>query len=920
MTIWPDLLRKTSLRRQLTAVTAAGILGLALFSSLAISWQSAGRVRSTLIEQGQQAAANLARQSRLALIYDAADNVTEAVNLTMAFPGIVGLEIRHADGRLLLARGRPLDRPPAAAANAGHLLADSILEGESNDNWFFLAPVADAGLDSPFDVQARPADQLGYVRIVQSKETLQRMRNDVFLVNFAVSFVLAMVVLVLIHVLTSRLTRPLLRLSDTMGRADAGATGLLANEDGPREIATMARAFNKMMSVLADGEQQLRDARDQAIELARTKAEFAATVSHEIRTPLNGVIGTLDMLKVADMPAEQRHLLDQAWNSSLYLLDLINDILDLSRLEAGKLACEDIGFDLVAAIEDVVALLSPQAAIKDLDFGYFIADGVPARVRGDPRRLRQILVNLAGNAIKFTERGAVSLHAAPSENGSGRLAGLRFEVVDTGIGIAEDVQNAIFEWFTQADASTTRRFGGSGLGLAICKRLVGLLGGRIGVHSGPGQGSCFWFEVPLVAADSQPWPDAPPWPGRHALIGENSPLARCYLTQALGRWGLSIRCANDAATLEAMAAEAPAIDVILLTSSWVPAGSDLPSRLRRCCPDVGLLLTRSRPAFGTHETWADAELAKPFRLAPLRQAVARAMRTAGASNADVAATHEAHSGAIACKEFAGRRVLVVEDDRTSQEVVAGMLSMLGIDASVAADGLQGLSAMRRECWDAVLLDCSMPGMDGYQVAAAIRAEQATGTVRLPIIALTAHVSEAELDRCLSAGMDDYLAKPITLERLQPKLRQWLPRRAEVIGSGQDMPMHDTATGCPVLDMASFARLRAALGDSLDAAIQAFVTDIPIYLDKVDLGVAAGDWPRVRDVAHSIRGAAGNLGARALATLAGRMESTTADPEILRRLASEARTAFLAACQALGATRHGVRPAASPAPDPAAKPR
>ena len=920
MTIWRDLLRKTSLRRQLTAVTAVGILGLALISSLAISWQSAGRVRGTLIEQGQQAAANLARQSRLALIYDAADNVTEAVNLTMAFPGIVGLEIRHADGRLLLARGRPLEWPPAAAAIGGDAIADSILEGESNDNWFFLAPVADAGLDSPFDVQARPADRLGYVRILQSKETLQRMRNDVFLVNFAVSFVLAMVVLALIHVLTSRLTRPLLRLSDTMGRADAGVTGLLANEDGPREIATMARAFNKMMSVLADGEQQLRHARDEALELARTKADFAATVSHEIRTPLNGVIGTLDMLKVAEMPAGQRYLLDQAWNSSLYLLDLINDILDLSRLEAGKLACEDIAFDLVAAIEDVVALLSPQAAVKDLDFGYFIADGVPARVRGDPRRLRQILVNLAGNAIKFTDRGAVSLHAAPSDNGNGRPTGLRFEVIDTGIGIAEDVQNAIFEWFTQAEASTTRRFGGSGLGLAICKRLVDLLGGRIGVQSRPGQGSCFWFEVPLVAADSQPWPDAPPWPGRHALVGDGSPMARCYLSQALGRWGFSIRCAENAAMLEEMAAEAPRADVILLTSSWVAAGSDLPTRLRSCCPGVGLLLTRSRPAFDTHETWGDAELAKPFRLSPLRQAVARAMRMPDASSVDIPATYGPHADAVACKEFAGRRVLVVEDDRTSQEVIAGMLAMLGIDASIAADGLQGLAAMRRECWDAVLLDCSMPGMDGYQVAMAIRAEQSAGTVRLPIIALTAHVSEEEIARCLAAGMDDYLAKPITLERLEPKLRQWLPRRSEAAASAPDLPLNDPATGCPVLDMATFVRLQAVLGDGLDAAIQAFVLDIPAYLERMATAATAGDWNRVHELAHSIRGAAGNLGARALATLAGRMESTTADPETLSRLTTEARAAFVAACHALRTKTPSAPRAAPPAPDPASGPR
>jgi diguanylate cyclase (GGDEF)-like protein len=746
-----DLLRRSSLRRQLAVVMAFGVFCLALLSSLAISWQGARLVRANLIEQGQQAAENLARQSKLALLYDAPENVAEAVKLTLAFPGVVGLDIRHGDGRLLVGQRQPAAVLPALAETPVRLGQQAMLEAEADDSWTFVAPIFSGGTESPFDTVEPAKVLLGYARIIQSKETLLRMRDDVFLLNFSISFLLAAVFLLVVHALTTRLTRPLVRLSETMSKADAVATGVRADLAGPREIANMAQAFNKMMGVLADREQELRDARDSALKFARLKANFAATVSHEIRTPLNGVIGTLDILKATELPAKQQQLVDIAWDSSQYLLDLINNILDFSRLEAGKLEVDNITFALAPTLENVIELLSPQAAQKGLDFGYLIAPDVPPQLLGDPRRLRQILVNLVGNAIKFTDSGSIEVRVGRAAAQPDQAPSIRFEVIDTGIGIPEVAQASIFDSFTQADTSTTRRFGGSGLGLAICKQLVSLLGGHIGVGSRLEQGSCFWFEVPMSAA---PMP-APP------LMEPVTPLSS------------------------------------QLGSESMP------------------------PPFG------------------------------------------------------GCRLLVVEDNRTNQEVARSMLVMLGCDVHLANEGQAGLAAFQRQPWDLVLMDCSMPGMDGYEATAAIRAIEAARGTHTPVVAMTANVQPSDITKCLDAGMDAHLAKPLTLEQVTQMLQRWLPHF-----SNRPPALPVTAVQAPAatqpLDHGVFGKLRDILGKSIENAIYPFLEDMPNYLDQMEQAAHSGHWQQLRRAAHAIKGAAGNLGAGPLAAVAKEIEERTTD--------------------------------------------
>ncbi|CAB1367803.1 EAL domain-containing protein [Denitratisoma oestradiolicum] len=726
------LSQRSSFRRQLSIVIATGLFSLALISSLMLSWQSDRRLQENFILQGQRVAANLAQQSRLAVVFMSEDNAAEAVKTTLAFPDIAGLEIRTLNHQALVSRGEAIAIPPGAPDESRLLANKALLDGEDGQHWYFIAPIVrdaeEAG--SPFDMNERPALLLGYVRLAQSKATLQRMSRDFFVVNLGLSLTFALLLLLVVRRLAGRISQPLEALALSMGKAERGEPVGPAELSGPRDVAAMAHAFNSMMQVLQEREQELRQSRDDAMRYARLKAEFATTVSHEIRTPLNGVIGTLDMLKASAMPPRQAQLLDLAWESSQYLLELINNILDFSRLEAGKLEPEQIDFDLPHLVARIVDMLSLQARDKHLAMDWRIDPALPARLRGDMTSIRQILVNLLGNAIKFTERGSVSINVGPAERNL-----IRFQVSDTGIGIAAEHQSTIFDSFTQADTSTTRRFGGSGLGLSICKQLVTLLGGSIGVVSQPGQGSCFWFDLPLEAADAP------------------EPLS--------------------------------------------------------AAPD----------------------------------------------------TQHGRDPAQPC------RVLVVEDNRTNQVIAQSMLEMLGAEAGLAENGLASITAFQSEKWDIVLMDCNMPVMDGYEATAAIRSMEQASERRTPIIAMTANTQPADLSKCLAAGMDDHLAKPLTLEMLAAKLKHWLAWEA-----AQPLRPREVADdAASALNYSTMGKLREVLGDAIPEAIRPFIEDMPNYLETIEQAAAESDNEGLRRTAHVIKGAAGNLGADALAAVAREIE-------------------------------------------------
>lgn len=864
-----DFLRRHTLERQLRVAVTGGILCLALFTFLASSWLGTRQVRENLQDQGLRITESLARHSLLALLTASPENAEEAVEATLAFPGVVRVEILHGDGRELLQRSRDGQVSPVRRVAMRVAAQTASLANETESTWRFVAPVysQNGNTDSPFQVEPSRQQLLGSVVVEVSKDALFQMTQDLFLANLITSFSFAFLFLGLVRFLSARAARPLEALSAAMARAEAGERNARVTPAGPQDISAMAHAFNNMMTVLEERERELLEARDKALEFARMKGEFAATVSHEIRTPMNGVIGMLDILKAMNLPRQQREFVDVAWGSAQSLLDLINDILDFSKLDADKMDLEQIAFEPRLLVEDVVELFAVQAHQKGLEIGSLIAPGVPGRVLGDPKRLRQILANLVGNAVKFTPTGEVSvkLHVEQGDR-------LRFEVSDSGIGISPAMRTRLFESFAQADPSTTRKYGGTGLGLAISRQLVNLMGGEIGVDSETSQGSRFWFTVDMPPS-AAPLMDTAPLPPWRTLAVVETDIVGDFLGQTLPAWGLPLSITNDAPSAlmqmrEAHKSAAPFELVILDATFALAAGGELARRIRSAedLPDAHILVLDKLGAeagAAAASLWhADGYLAKPLRVSRLHACLAGLAREAPA--ADTATVKPA-------RHFARCRILVVEDNRTNQAVASGMLDMLGCVCEVATGGAEALEMLATTDFDLVLMDCNMPGMDGYQATQQIRArEDRDHRDHLPVVAMTANTRQGDIERCMAAGMDDHLAKPLTLAALARVIRHWTGRelsaRLEPVDEPRASSGHDEA-----VDQEALKKLRQALGDAIGNAVQPFLEDTPPLLNELERALREGDAECARQQAHALRGSAGNMGALALAAQAHTLE-------------------------------------------------
>ncbi|HEV8690010.1 MAG TPA: ATP-binding protein, partial [Ideonella sp.] len=557
--LWARYCNGLAFRSQLTIAVAAGVLALALGSSFVSSWQGSRQIRATLVGQGERVAESLASHSALALLYGSPENAAEVVASTLAFPDVIGAGILDATGRVLLARGAPV----AASFGASPHAADSLhawLDAETEDSWRFSAPVRTAGGTSPFEVEAAHGQTIGRVWVVQSKSTLHGMQRNIFLVNMGVSLSLALLFLLVIRLLAARLTRPLTELSRVMERARRGAEDVTAPVDGPLDIAEMGQTFNRMMGVLREREAELASHRDNLEDMVRSrtaelsaakqraevasqaKSDFLARMSHELRTPLNAVLGYAQLLRMDQgLSTRQASGLDTIRNSGEHLLALIVDILDFSRIEAGRTELHPEAVSLPTLLEAVCDIVRVRADEKSLQFTYEAQAGLPETIQADAKRLRQVLLNLLGNAIKFTERGSVGLQVEVLERDAKRTR-LRFSISDSGIGIDERQFESIFKPFEQGSA-VHRRYGGTGLGLAISQQLARMLGGEIRVQSELGAGSRFWFEADFLlgdaaaAAPSAPSPVGYEGPRRRVLIVDDVPGNRAMLGDLLGTLG-----------------------------------------------------------------------------------------------------------------------------------------------------------------------------------------------------------------------------------------------------------------------------------------------------------------------------------------------------------------------------------------------
>ncbi len=682
-----------------------------------------------------------------------------------------------------------------------------------------------------------------------------------------------------------------------MGRAEAGESGMRATPEGPRDIVEMALAFNQMMSVLEQREAELKQSRDQALHMALMKAQFAATVSHEVRTPLNGVIGMLDVLKEMPLTPPQHECVEVACGSAHTLLDLINNILDFSKMEASKVVLEEIDFDLRKLLDEVVELLADQVQQKGLELGYLLAPGVPDRIKGDSHRLRQVLLNLIGNAVKFTEHGEVALRISCVADGLDHLR-LRFEVSDTGIGMDQDTALHVFESFTQADRSTTRRYGGTGLGLTISKQLVELMGGEIGVVSQHGSGTTFWLTILCKPGElSSPAPERQDFPGLRVLVMAESEIVRSFLTQSLTHQGMSCHAASSGAEAllalgRAEQSHAPYFLVIMDLSASDAQGADLAHHIHS---DPALAATRLLllDRYGAPQSelpaGADGYLGKPLRMNRLLDAIRRLLSD-GAPRALAATPATVPEDPAAAVNM--YRVLVVEDNRTNQAVAAGMLAMSGCSCEFASNGWEAIDAIRRSCFDLILMDCNMPEMDGYEVTAHIRNIEEPQGRRTPIIAMTANAQPGDVEKCLAAGMDDYLAKPITLVTLRAKLACWLTKPMRSEPRAEKMPEPVAPEGGP-LDRVVFDKLREILGPALQHAVMPFLEDMPTYLEQLEQAVSQGDAEAAHAAAHTIKGCSSNLGATSLTLCAKEVEELALKQQVdaIRPLLAQLRSAF-----------------------------
>ena len=643
-------------------------------------------------------------------------------------------------------------------------------------------------------------------------------------------------------------------------------------------------------------------ARAEAANLA--KRRFISMVSHELRTPLNAIIGMADLLRDTPLNREQADMLQTLRGSSRVMLGLVDDVLDFSKIEAGKVTLEKIDFDLHALVNSTCRIVASQATAKGLDFVVSIMPEVPPAVRGDPHHLRQIVINLAGNAVKFTQAGSVTVHVSVQAETDTHVR-LKVSIRDTGIGISQEAQAKIFDSFSQADDSTTRRFGGTGLGTTIAKQLVGLMGGRIGVESSLGLGSTFWVEVQLEKQPERAAAGAGEIAGARILLVGFPPAQRVPLEEALTGWGATpVVVANVEEGVSKLVAE---ISLAKPYHSALLYGTDgdvkLAQRLRRSAPDPAppLVLAVPREADVQRLQMLSSGFASMLELPFDKRRLFNVLHS-------VSAVEEAREGVVRLQDYARRdgaaaklNILVADDNPTNREVIGKILERSGHSITLVNDGEQAMDALERQVPDVVILDRNMPGMSGVDVLLAMRLMM-RGRERLPVIMLSADVTPEAKREALEAGADAFLSKPIEALRLLDEIQRLAGAKPSAPRHAAETLVHihasPAASAPAVINIETLGHLEE-LGSSLaflEKLIRVFLTDNEAILARIEPVFAARDYHEFRNLVHAMKGSSASMGTDRLTRACGTLSNLSdaelrlQAPALQRMLAEELRAA------------------------------
>ncbi|MES2127385.1 MAG: response regulator [Pseudomonadota bacterium] len=698
--------------------------------------------------------------------------------------------------------------------------------------------------------------------------------------------------------------------SDELGQLVDSFNAMLAQIEG--RGSALAHHRDELERQVGVRTAQLEKAKDAAESASRAKSAFLATMSHEIRTPMNGVLGMTEMLLGTALSETQRNYTSMVRRSGEHLLVIINDILDFSKIEAGKLTVEYIHFNLWDLLDDIDKVYAPQAQARQLALDCDIANDIPVAIVGDPNRLRQVMANLLGNAIKFTERGRILLKLrVVAENP--QAVTLRFEVHDTGIGVSREARARIFEAFSQADSSTTRKYGGTGLGLAISKQLVELMGGTIGVDNALTQGSVFWFTVSFDKRRVEPGEALPHCEGLRTLIVDEHSTSGDALRGELANWRIAADVAASAIDgyerLRAAAGTGTPYDVAIIDMDLArTSGLALAASIKAdpaIAPTRLIVLASERTAADPvqrREAGIAYQLIKPARGGDLAECLVLRSRVQ-----PPAPQSPAPAALPALGAGLRRKVLLAEDNPVNVEVATVMLASLELDVDCARNGAEALEAARRTRYDAILMDCQMPVMDGFAATGEIRRHlRAAGQARkLPIIAITANALAGDREACLAAGMDDYLSKPFTRQELNAVLGRWIALPVAATAHHADR-LPPAPAAHDVVNIGALAHIRALSHERGDALVQkvimAYFDDTPQHLQTLRQAIAGLDPNNLRRAAHSLKSSSANVGAETLAQMCKEMETLgrTQTTEGASGILTEMEQEFLAVRQSLSA--------------------